>query len=874
MVRRARALLERLGGIFRRARREREFAAELEAHVAMHIEDNLRAGMTAEEARRQALVKLGGLEQAKELHRERRGVPFLEMLWRDLRYGGRMLRKNPGFTTVAVLTLALGIGANTAIFSIVDAALLRALPYPQANRLVWISAVNPKFPMLGAISAAGFDEIRRSADALETVGAFQETKKAMRVGSGSIWSPVVRMGKGVVRTLGVQPVLGRSFLAEEYQAGRTREVLLSYRLWQEHFGGRRDVLGRSVELDLEPYTVVGVMPAGFEFPDPSIQAWVPLALPAAAAGSNHYKYNFAYEVVGRLKAGVVPRQAQAELDALTPRVPVFVGALALRAEPLQRHYAGKYERPLLILLGAVGLLLLVACANVAGLLLARLSARGRETALRRALGATRRRVLRQLLTESALLGVLGGGAGVLMATVGVGALSSVLPAELQQTGGVGVNLPVLLFTLAVSLTAAVLFGLAPGTFALRTDLNEALKSGGTGDGGTGTVGPRRLQTWLVAGEVALATILVAGGLLLFRSLLRLENVNPGFETRHVVMFSAGLPAAKYKTKLEKQEFYDRVLERLNALPGVSSASFAAPLPFTGWGHAVFAIKGRHFPKGQQPSADFFQVGADYFHTMRIPLLRGRWFRASDSATAAPVAVIDEEMARAYWPNENPISKKIELTRDWRIVGIVGHTRFLDLAKDPGPEFYVPLAQVDPWMGGIVMRTAVPPKSLLATIRGVVRGIDPDVPLFDQMTLDERIAGTMSDRRLQALLLGLFGGLAVLLTAVGIGGTVSCTVSQRRREMGLRMALGAQPEQLLRLTMGENLWMVGLGLVAGLAGALALSRFLTSLLFGVGRWDAVSFAGTAAVVVVVALVASWVPARRAMRVDPMAVLRQE
>jgi putative ABC transport system permease protein len=855
-------------GLFGRGRRERELTAELESHLALHIDDNLRAGMTPEEARRQALIKLGGAEQTKQMYREQRGIPWLENLWLDACYGARMLHRAPGFTLVAVLTLALGIGATTLIFSVVYAAMLRSLPYPNAGSLVWIYGHEQREPETQRVSATEFHVLQRNLTALASIGAFLNPGKALRIGSESEWVPAATVTSGIFKTLGVHPVVGREFLPEEYRKGRQQEVLLSYRLWQERFDGKRDVLGRTVVVDLKPYTVVGVMPRGLDFPSRETRLWMPLVLPT---GQNAYPVY----VIGRLKAGASFAQVQAELNVIARRLSKNSSfPITLHGESLRSHLVGAFRLQMMVLLGAVGLLLLISCVGVANLLVARLSGRERETALRAALGATRARVLRQLLTESLLLSLVGGGGGVLLAFAGTGVLGRLLPENLSRFAPIRLNMPVLLFALGVSVISAVLFGLAPALFALRGDPGAALKGGQGGAVGTGSLARNGLRSWLVATEVALSTVLAVGGLLLFRSLLRLENVPTGLRTNHVLMLRAYLPSTKYKTPAEQREFYGRLLSRLAALPGVRSAAFDAILPFTGWGYAVFDIKGRRYPRRQEPRADLFQVSPGYFRTMRIPLLRGRTFRASDNASGRPVAVIDSEMARAYWPNQNPIGQQIGLTKWITIVGVVGHTRFLNLAKNPGPELYVPYDQMHPWAGGFVVHTAATPESLMPTVRRLVASLDPDVALLDLMTLRQRIAETIASRRLQTLLLGLFAGLALLLTAVGIAGVVSLAVSRRTREIGLRTALGAEPVEVIRLVLKGMLGVVAGGLIAGLAGALALSRFLESLLFGVARWDPASFVGTAALVLVVAMAASYVPARRAARVDPVVALREE
>ncbi len=869
----ARRWLMRFAGLFGRKRRERELSAELESHLALHIEENLRAGMTPEEARRQALVKLGGVEQAKALYREQRGIAWLETLWLDLRYAARMLRKSPGFTGIAILTLALGIGATTAIFSVAYGALLRPLPYANANRLVWISGRFQAMPFLHNLAGADYFSIRHSVDAFSSLGATAGEGVALRIGNESQWLPAARFGPGVFKTLGVQPVLGRKFLPGEYRQGGDQEVLLSYSLWQQRFGGQPSVLGRTVLVNLKPCTVVGVMPPRFDFPSHDTGLWVPLVLSHAAAAD--YAPDIDLHAVARLKRGVSLAHAQAELGALAERRPkTTFGQVSFRAETLRTNLVGSYRLPLVILLASVGLLLLISCAGVANLLLVRLSVRERETALRAALGATGGRVFRQLLTESLLLGVVGGVAGVVLAVFGASALNSLLPPDLAHLAPASLNLPVLLFALGVSVASAVLFGVAPAIFSLRTSPGLALKGAQRGAVGAGSAARHRARSSLVATEVALATILAVGGLLLFRSLLRLENVSLGFRTQNVLMFRAFLPPEKYKTAVQQREFYNTLLGRLRALPGVRSAAFDAILPFTGWGQVIFDIKGRHYPKWEQPQADMFQVSPGYFYTMGIRLLRGRTFRAADAASSQPVVMIDQKLARTYWPNQDPIGQQIKGAKWMTIVGVVGHVRFLNLATDPGPELYVPLTQATPWAGGFVLHTSVKPESLDPAIRRLVAQQDPDVPLLDLMTLEGRISDTLSDRRLQTLLLGLFAALALLLTAVGIAGVISYTVSQRTREMGLRMALGAEPGEVFRLVLRGMLGVVGLGLLVGLGGAFALTRFLESVLFGVGRWDPASFMGTAAVVLAVAFLASYLPARRAAKVDPAVALRQE
>ena len=797
----------------------------------------------------------------------------METFLQDLRYGLRVLARNPGFAAIAVLTLALGIGANTAIFSIVDAVLLRSVPYQESNRLVWISSINPHFNNLSESSGPDYLDWKRQADIFDSVAAFQARKFTLTGQSQAEEIMGSSVSSDFLRVMRVAPMLGRDFLPEEHQAGKNQAVLLGYGFWQQRFGGDRAAIGKTIDIGLSPYTIVGVLPPGFDYPFEA-QLWTPLHVEdtADARGS------FYIHVIGRLRTSIAIRAAQARLDAMALRFqqqyPETHAGVYASAVSLKKHIVGNFQLALTILQAAVGLVLLIACVNVANLLLARTASRQREIAIRASLGASRFRVARQLLTESVMLSVAGGALGFLLAIWSLGVLVHLAPDDIPGLQNVGINSAVFSFSLLVSLATGILFGLAPAWEAAKSDLGESLKEGG----GTFAGGRRhqRVRGLLVVSEIALALVLSIGGGLLFKSFLRLQSVEPGFAPDHLIGFYLSLPKVKYPQEAQQTRFYQNALQQLAALPGVSSAAAVSPLPFSGgWGTASFSIEGRPKPKlGEEPSADYFVVSPDYFQTMRIPLIAGRYFDQRDDEKAPRAAVIDEQMARTFWPNENPIGKRFDQQGLVTVIGVVGHVKMISLADDPKPEFYFNNAQVVAASTAIVLRTATDPAILMQTVRRQISALDSDLPIVRMETMDERLAASVAEPRFRTLLLGVFAGLAVLLATVGIYGVISYTVAQRTHEIGIRVALGAAQRDIFRLVLGKGMSLTFAGIAVGFAASAVVTRFLSGLLFGVKPLDLITFVGIAIVLGSVALLACYLPARRATRVDPLVALRYE
>ena len=814
----------------------------------------------------------------------------MQTLWQDLRQGLRAMAKNPGFTLVAMLTLALGIGANTAIFSVVNAVLLRALPYPDSGRLVALWGVNDRTgDSQRAVSYPDFEDLRAQSRTLEGAAAYNDDTATLT----GIGEPL-HLHDGVVsaalfKVLGVSPQLGRGFLPEEDNPG-TRVVVLSDRLWREKFGADSAIIGRALTLNGHSYTVVGVLPPAFQFPldsDPR-DLWTTMGVyrvsddgdkPMTERRGAHW-----LQAVGRLKPGVPLAQANAELagiaSALSKQYPDTNSHLSLRAEPALDALVGDARPALWILLGAVGLVLLIACANVANLLLARATARQREVAVRAALGASRARILRQLLTESVLLALAGAVPGVLLAAWATKILSTLPSLQIPRLAQAVVDWRALLFTLAAALATAAVFGLVPAVHAAQFSLTGSLRECGRGSGAS--VRHARLRSTLVVFEVSLALLLLIGSGLLLRSLVRILQVPPGFDPKGAIAFDLDLPGTRYGKPEQSARFFRDLLPKLNALPGVVSASAVVPLPFSDDSIGTsFDIEGRPVPKSEQPGTQFRCVGLDYFRTMHIPLISGRTFTASDTRGSAPVIIINQTLAKRFFPNENPIGKRIQPgisdTGDTvmrEIVGVVGDVRHRRLWRAPDPETYAPYDQVA--IGGmtIVVRGDADPQALIPMIRIEVKRMDSELPLYNVRTLEDYVAGSVAQRRFTALLLGIFAAVAMLLAAVGMYGVISYGVAQRTHEIGVRIALGAESADVLRLVVGQGLRLTLLGVALGCLGALGASRFLSGLLFGVAGDDPVTFGAVATMFLAVALVACYVPARRAMRVDPLVALRYE
>jgi putative ABC transport system permease protein len=813
----------------------------------------------------------------------------MELFWQDLRYGIRMLLKAPSVSIVATIALALGIGANTAIFSVVNAVLLRPLPFANSESLmnVW-ETDSVRGSKRGSASYPNFVDWRDQNHVFEHLSSYH-TNDFILTGRGDS----ARLQGAVVNAdmfpiLQVSPVIGRGFLPDEDKPSETgRVVILSQDLFQRRFNADPNVIGQSIVLDAKPYTIVGVMPRAFQFPvqnDP-VELWTTVAVdregedPITDERGAHYM-----NVIGRLKPGVTKEQAQAEMTQIGARLeqqyPDKNLHRSIGVEPTLEALVGDIRPTLLILLGAVGCVLLIACANVANLLLARAMTRHKEMAIRAALGASRMRVIRQLLTESVVLSLAGGTLGLVLAVWWSDLLVALGKQSIPRALQVGLDWRVLIFTLGVSVLTGVVFGLVPAIHSSKTALTESLKEGGR-SGGEGAR-RNRVRGVLVVTELAIAVVLLVGAGLLIQSLWRLRNVSPGFESQNLLTFAVGIPDVKYPT--EKQDpFYRDLVTRVQALPGVRSASAIIPLPLSGDMFRIsFAIDGRPVAKGDQPSADFFAVSDDYFKTMGIPLVSGRVFTQRDSVNAPGTIIINQEFARQYFPGENPIGKRLkpgisttEKEADWReIVGVVGDVRNRNLSSELRAGYFVPQAQVPFNQMSIVVRTTGDPKSLITAVQNEVHAMDRELPVYNVKTMEEYISATVAAPRFNATLLVIFASVALVLTIVGLYGVMSYTVAQRTNEIGIRMALGAQTGDVLRLIVSQGFKLVLLGLGIGLACAFALTRVISSLLFGVTTKDPVTFAAVTTLLTVVALLACYIPARRATRLDPLSALRYE
>lgn len=794
-----------------------------------------------------------------------------------------MLRKSPGFTAVAVLTLALGIGANTAIFSVVYAVLLRPLPYAQPQQLVFIAEA-AKQGTTGLLYRT-FTQLRAQNHVFTEIALFGAHDLVLTGrGEPSEVSTVV-VTPQVFSMLEAKPLLGRAFLAEDNKQGAAPVVILSENLWRSQFGADPKIIGSSVSLDKRAFTVAGVMPAGFRFPplSDSRGIWIPLVQDPVFGSSMERPGGLRLAVWGRLKPEVSFAQAQAEMDTISPELnkeaPVNDSGFTIRLTPAQQVIVGNVKSALLVLLGAVGLVLLIACANIANLLLLRATSRAKEIAVRAALGAGRARLVRQLLTESAVLGLLGAIAGISLAYWGVQGLSSLLPADLPLVHTIRVDGWVLVFALLLSVVASLLFGLAPALLAADCNFQTALKEAtrGSGEGGRG----RRARSFLAAAEIALAMALVVAAGLFLRSFTTLTSVSPGFDPQHVLKAEVSLPQFQYSTPQQWTAFSNELLARVQASHGLQDSAIGVPLPLAdGFINLGFAIAGNPPPQGLPSTADYVSVSPNYFHVMGIPLIRGRSFSVEDSPSAPRVAVISEALAQIYFPNQDPIGKQLifgfppngNVSRE--IVGVVGDVRDVSLSQAPGPMMYVPCAQAPFWGAVVVAKSSLNPSSAIAAIRQAVSNIDRELPVTDAGFLADSLNASVAQPRFRTLLLGLFGVLALVLAAAGIFGVISYSVSCRTRELGIRMALGASPRAIRRMVLQEGFRIAAIGLGIGVIAALALTRFLKSQLYGIGATDPYTFLGAAILLLIVALAACYIPARRAMRVDPMVALRYE
>ncbi|HET9531507.1 MAG TPA: ABC transporter permease [Blastocatellia bacterium] len=807
----------------------------------------------------------------------------MQTLWQDLRYGLRMLIKNPGFTAVAVLTLALGIGANTAIFSVVNTVLLQPLPYNDPDRLVmvWEEDTKRGYPR-DTPAVANFIDWRDQNQVFEAMAAMADASFNLTGAGEPERLEGRRVSASLFPLLGVEPHLGRAFLPEEDQPSVNRVVILSHGLWQRRFGSDNEIMGKPLTLNGESYTVVGVMPPGFRFPNGETGLWVPIAFTPQQAASRGSHY---LNVVARMKPGITLEQAQAEMSTIAERLqqqyPDTNTGLGAVVVSLHEQLVGDIKPALLVLLGAVGFVLLIACANVANLLLARAAARQKEIAVRTALGASRLRLLRQFLTESVLLSALGGGGGLLMALWGVNLLRTFIPKNISQVQSITIDAGVLVFTLLVSLLTGLIFGLAPAAQASSFNLNETLKEGGR-DSATGSRG-NRIRGLLITTEIAVSLILLIGAGLLINSFLRLRSVDPGFRTDNLLTMRIVLSEQKYTDQPRRAAFYRELVRRIESLPGVQSAAVTNWIPLVLQGDSIgVSIEGQPDPgPGQMPIVVTRVIHPNYFRTMGIELLEGRQFDERDRVDSHRVIIVSETMARRFWPGEVAVGKRIKpgplnSSAPWlEIVGVVKDVRQFELGANPKPQMYVPYEQpVFFRPSHLVIKTDVEPLGLAAAVRSTVWEIDKDQPVSNITTMEGVLSESIARQRFSTLLLGIFATVALVLAAVGIYGVMSYSVAQRTHEMGLRMALGAQSRDVLKLVIGQGLRMAIAGITVGLAAAFALTRLMGSLLYGVSTVDPLTFAGVTLLLLSVALAACYVPARRATKVDPMIALRYE
>jgi putative ABC transport system permease protein len=883
-----RSLFRRVRGLVRAEAIHREIDEEARFHIEMRIDENICRGMSPEDARRDAERRFGNLTRMKERGYEVRGGRWLETLWQDLRYSLRVLLKTPVFTCVAVLTLALGIGANTAIFSVVNAVLLRPLPYRDPDRLVQVS--HHRVTGIDSVYGPDFLEWREQAKSLEEVVAYSfafpdltGVGETERLYAGTI-------STGLFEMLGVAPAFGRTFTPEEDKHDGPRVVILSDELWRRRFGGDPQVIGRSITLGGQSRTVVGIMPGGFRFPGES-DLWLPLALNVAEQLSRQRVGDLS-GVLARLKPGVTTEAARVDLSVIIERqrkaFPDYYRGVEVRVIGLSERLVGDVRLPLLVLFGSVTFVLLIACANVANLLLARSVSRQREMAIRAAIGAGRPRLVRQLLTESFLLSLLGGAAGLLAANWCIKLLVAASPDGIARIEETSVDARVLGFTCAVVLLTSLIAGIFPALQASKPDVSETLKAGAGSWRGQAS----RALPALVITELALAFVLLVGAGLLVKSFLRLMAVPKGFNPDGALTLPLSPSIAKYSIAQyplrspQREAYFEESLERVRNLPGIQSASLASGLPFSGQSirMSILQIEGRPlYEQGKAPLIYINAISSEYFQTMGMRMREGRSFSSQDGANARQVAIVNETFARQFFPNESTIEQRLVIGRVPRtIVGIVGDIRNRGIANSVNPEIYLPNLQYPTgFINGFLVARATHDqnnptglKALAAAIRNQVRALDPNEYVGRVVSMDEQLSNSVAGRRFQMLLLSIFAAVALVIAAVGIYGVISYAVSQRTQEIGIRMALGAQTRDVLRLVIWRGMSLALIGVALGLAGALALMRVMKNLLFEVSSTDPATFALIALLLVGVAFIASYIPARRATKVDPLQALRQE
>ena len=872
-----RNILRRIQGLWRSETIHREIVDELQFHIDTRVEENIRRGMSPDEAQRDAERRFGNMTRIREQGYDVRGGRWLETFWQDLRYGARVLIKNPFFTLVAVLTLALGIGANTAIFSVVNALLLRPLPYTEPDRLVQIwQNYQPNIPKLG-VSGGDFQVWREQTQSFAQMAAYLYFPRRLNLtGEGEPEKlSATHATANLFSMLGVTANQGRTFRPEEDQPGQEPVVLLSHSLWRRRFQAEPNLIGKTIKLDDQGYRIVGILPSDFRSPD-----WADVWLPAGLTGDERtQRISHPFSVIARLKPGVTLAQARAELETFERRAqqefPKTSKGWGVSAYPLKQEFIGDLKPALLVLFGAVAFVLLIAVANVVNLLLVRAAARQKEIALRLALGATRARIIRQLLTESLSLALLGGLAGFLLALWCVDLLVSSGPANLPQLKSVQVDFSVFGFTFGIIILSGLAAGLLPAWSASRPDLNDALKEGGRSS--TEGRGRARLRELLVVSEIALALVLLVGAGLLIKSFANLLGVHPGFRPDHLLTMEVSLPEAKDANDNQGARLFEQIVARVRALPGVQAAGGVNVLPV----NSEQGNKRRFIAEDQPikdtatlPVAEVRYVSLDYFQTIGIPLIKGRLFTEHD--WNQPQMIINQNLAERYWPNQDPIGKRINVSPfaqqpNWAaIIGVVGDVKHFGLDATPTLDIYWPGF----WTRYMVVRTSNDPLQSAAAIQNEIHSVDKTLPVAEIKTMEQHLADSVAPRHFSMLLLLLFAAMALLLSAVGIYGVISFCVTQRTHEIGVRIAFGAQKSDVLKLVIGQGMLLTLTGLAIGLIGAGGLTRLMSSLLFGVSANDPATYVAIAVVLGVVSLLACYLPARRAAKVDPMVALRYE
>ncbi len=889
-----RVFAARVRELFGGRRLERDLSDELQTHLDYLTDEHVRRGLSRDEARRAAYRDLGGLEQTREMVRDRRGLPVLEMLGRDIRFGARLLAKTPGFTAAAVCTLALGIGANTAIFSVVDAVLFQSLPYPQPQQLVSMWEVSQKTGDRIAVSPANYLDYARLTDVFSSLGAYARTGLNF-TGDGTPERVVVEeVTASYFATLGVMPMIGVPFQPSDNQEAASQRVILTHALWQRRFGGQTSVLDRTILLDSRPYRVVGVMPPEFRAASDAgalepAGALVPVYFEPSVLANRH---EHIVDVIARVKPGVPVETARASLAAVSEGLArEFPDAATVRASlaPLGADQVKSVRPMLVLLLAAVGLVLLIACANVASLVVARSMSRQREMAVRFALGATRRRVISELVTQSLLLSAAGAGIGVALAYWTKQVLVSLAPASFPYIQRAALDTRVLAFAAVLTVVTGVLFGLFPAWQVSRTRPVEALRTSDRSSVGSWAL---RNRTALMAIEVALSTLLLVGAGLMLRSLMAVNAVPLGFDPSGVLATNVVLPPQRYSTPQSKLDFYEALAERVSAIPGVRGVTYSNRLPLRGnWSSgfewelaaaqpaAAYGQPGAAYARPDVPLAAGFQaVSPDYFTVFRIPLLRGRVLASADRTGAPGVAVVNAAFARTFFGEGNPIGHRLRRGAKMptiEIVGVVGDIRRGGRTAEIEPQLYLPAAQIELYplsLSDLAIRVDGHEASYADAVRAAIWSIDPNQPVTNVRTLEEVLALRLAERQFQTFLFSLFAVLALALAVVGVYSVVDYSVRQRTAEIGLRLALGADAGGILRWLIGQSFWTVSAGALAGLAGAYWLSRFVRTLLFGIEPTDAVTYLGAAMVLAAAALLASYLAARRAIRVDPVSALR--